>query len=391
MLKLKGKMVWLVIILIALLAGTGSLTGLRALMSYPAYMTGYQGAHARYFGVRDDSKTYSQGLWDTTFRWQNPTDEGLEKTCLRLPPLAGEMTSVFIPSESVGYQPSWIEPEWLLGASRIKNPVDTYEWQLKDEDETLFYRMELWRLKWYFSISSEPTGDRDIPLYEGVLSTPRNSLKDAEIWFEFDLTPIWYFNGTTRAYFAIASVRLTDIEFGALQGGKDEVTHDSRLRVTPHSKSSILPIYYSAFGESRAEQNVHSYQGKELNPDLFRDKVYSYITLNDFGVSCWWDWGWFWKADVVTMGLDVDVFVIGEWKVKDVQDIPTEYGRTAKTGGEGFGWGAILGSFLGSPEGRFWLLLLMGLGVFVALAIFAPWVLIALTSMLGARKPRKGG
>lgn len=387
MLKLKGNMVWFVIILVFLLAGTGSLTGLRLLMSFPAYMTGYQGAHARFYGVRDQGITYKQGLWDTTFKWDSPIKQGdLGNT----PPIAGEMTSVFVPSESVGYQPSWIAPEWLLGASRTKNPIDTYEWELKDGDETIFYRMELWRLKWYFSISSEPKDDGDIPQYEGVISHPRNNLEDTEVWFEFDLTPIWYFNGTDRAYFAIASLRLTDIEYGALQGGgKDPVDHDSRLRVTPQSESSILPIYYAGFGGSRAEQNVHSYQGKELNPDLFTDRVYSYFTLNDFGVSAWWDWGWFWKADVVTIGLDVDVFVIGEWKVKDVQDIPDEYGRSAKAGGEGLGLNALVWGFLSSPEGRIWVLLLLAIGGFLFLAMFAPWVLLALSSMFGAK--RKGG
>ena len=387
MLKLKGNMLWFVIILVCLLAGSGSLTGLRVLMSYPAYMTGYQGAHARYYGVRDQGKTYTQGLWDTTFKWDSPIAQGPYGNT---PPIAGEMTSVFVPSESVGYQPSWIAPEWLLGASKIKNPVDTYEWELKDGEETVFYRMELWRLKWYFSISSEPKNDGDIPeMPTNFLEKPRNSLEDTEVWFEFDLTPIWYFNGTDRAYFAIASLRLTEIDFGALEGGAEPVSHDSRLRVTPESTSSILPIYYSGFGGSRAEQDAYSYQGKELNPDLFRDRVYSYFTLNDFGVSAWWDWGWFWKADVVTVGLDVDVFVIGEWKVKDIQDIPDEYGRSAKAGGEGFGWGGILGAFFGSAEGRFWILLILG-GLFVlGLALLAPWVLIALTSMFGAR--RKGG
>lgn len=381
-------MVWFAIILVFLLVGTGSITGLRVLMSYPAYMTGFQGAHVRYYGVRDQGITYTEGLWDTTFKWDSPIVQGVYDNT---PPIAGEMTSVFVPSESVGYQPSWIAPEWLLGATKTKNPVDIYEWELKEGDETLFYRMELWRLKWYFSISSEPQNDGDIPQYEGVISQPRNSLKDTEVWFEFDLTPIWYFNGTDRAYFAIASLRLTDIDFGALESGKDPVDHDSRLRVTPESTSSILPIYYSGFGGSRAEQNVHSYQGKELNPDLFRDRVYSYITLNDFGVSCWWDWGWFWKADVVTVGLDVDVFVIGEWKVKDIQDIPDEYGRSAKTGSVGFGWGAILGSFFGSSEGRMWFLIIIGVIVFLGLALFAPWVLLGLSGLFGARKPRKGG
>lgn len=384
-------MLWLVIILVFLLAGTGSLTGLRALMSYPAYTTGYQGAHARFYGVKDQGKTYKQGLWDTTFKWDSPTAQGEHYKKGNTPPIAGEMTSVFVPSESVGYQPSWIPSEWLLGASRTRNPIDTYEWELKEGDETVFYRMELWRLKWFFSISSEPKDDGDIPQYEGVISKPRNKLEDTEVWFEFDMTPIWYFNGTTSAYFAIASIRVTDIGFQAKVGGEDAREEDERCRVTPQSKSSILPIYYSGFGGARAEKEAYTFKGKELNPDLFTDRVYSYFTLNDFGVSAWWDWGWFWSADVVTVGFDVEVFVIGEWKVQDIQDIPDEYGRSSKAGGVGLGLGGILISFFGSAEGRFWFLLIVGIIVFLIIAIFAPWVLIALSSLFGGRRRSTDG
>lgn len=378
---------WVILILAFLLLSSGGLTGLRLLSSFPAYTTGYEGAKARFYGVRDQGKTYTQGLWDTTFKWDSPISQGLLGNT---PPIAGEMTSVFVPSETVGFQPTWIEPEWLLGASRTKNPVESYEWEIKDDTEIHFYRMEMWRLKWYFSISSEPQNDGDLPPAE-PMENPRNSLQDTELWFELNLTPMWYFNGTEASYFAIASLRLSDINYGALQGdNREKVSHDSRLRVTPSSESSILPIYYAGFGGSRAEQQAYSYKGKKLNPDLFTNRVYTYLTLNDFGVSSWWDWGWFWKADVVTVGLDVEVFVIGEWKVMDIQDLPDEYGRSAKSGGEGLGLGGIFGAFFGSPEGRIWVLIILAIGVFLALAIGAPWLLVALSGgLFGAR--RKGG
>jgi len=384
MFKFKGNMAWVIIILVALLAGSSTLTGLRALTTYPAYTTGYQGAKARFYGVRHEGKTYKEGLWDTTFRWDTESSHNSA-------PIAGEMTSVFVPSESVGYQPSWIDTHWLLGATRTQNPIQTYEWEFTEGEDIYYYSMELWRLKWYFSISSEPNDDGDIPVCPvNILEKPRISLQDAEVWFEFDLTPMWYFEGTENAYFAIASLRLTDIALGGLMDFNQEpVDHDSRLRVTPQSESSILPIYYAGFGGSRAEQNVYSYKGKQLNPDLFTDKVYSYFTLNDFGVTGWWDFGWFWKADTVTVGLDVDVFVIGEWKVQDIQDIPDEYGRSAKSGSAGLGLGGIIGAFLGSSEGRMWLLIIGAFAFFLFLALFAPWVLISLSTLFGSR--RKGG
>jgi len=356
----------------------------------PSYTTGYEGVHARFAGwattldVKGTQwKKQSEPLWDTTFIHGGG------------PAFAGEMTSVFIPSESIAQQPAWIPSDWLVQATAIRNPVDTYEWEVQTQDSNLtaVYHMELWRLKWYFSISCEPNQE-DLRKIEVTLPTEssRLYLTDTQIWFEYDIRPIWYFNGTDSAYFAIAEMRLSDLALGGkLKNGERVSEADSRCRVLPMSERSVLPIYYGLFGSdaNRAEKETFDYKGKELNPRLFTDKVYSYFTLKDFGVTSWWDWGTAWRADVVTVGVDVDVFVIGEWKVKDVQSIPDEYGRTASYGTTPLGgfFSGILAWF-GSPEGRLIALLAVGIIVFLILAIFAPWVLIALMSVFGSRRGR---
>lgn len=303
------------------------------------------------------------------------------------PPIAGEMTSVFVPSETVGKQTSTFGTtgasisEWLLDAQNIRNPVEVYEWDIEESaDSTLHYRMEEWQLKWFFSISSEPTDD-ELPFLD-LIDSKRNALTDVQVWFEFDLSPIWYFENMTNAYFCIATIRLSDFQLGGKLGGTDyEDDFNPECRVLPMSPNTPLGIYYGLYGTSvnSAEKVVHDYEGRKLNPALFTDKVYAYFTLQDFGMNAWREYLQYkYRADVVTVGFDVHVFVIGEWLVKEIQDLPDEYGRTAKTGSGGFAWADFLQA-LYSPTTSIWLLLAIIAIVIIFLAIFFPQVLFGLS------------
>jgi hypothetical protein len=66
-----------------------------------------------------------------------------------------------------------------------------------------------------------------------------------------------------------------------------------------------------------------------LNPNLFRDSVYTRFTLDNFGTESWASGvSAFAKGDVVTVGCDVHVFVFGEWTVPNEDDINwDDYGR----------------------------------------------------------------
>lgn len=383
----------LVGILILLIILEGGYSAFKfSLSTFGGYVTGYEGAKARFAGVQYGGEDYSAGFtFDTGLNF-DPDGVGQG-----VPAISGEMTAVFIPSESVGKQTKIFASgadisDWLLEATSIKNPIEVYEWEIPTEgNESRFYRMEEWTLKWYFSLSSEPVGDEAPKAY--INEGARNAILDAKIWFEFDIAPVWYFEGADTAYFAIAELRISDIQLGGkLQDTSYEVKKNNELRVTPMSKGSILPIYYGLFGSeaNRADKTVYSYKGKVLNPNLFTDKVYSYFTLNSFGVTSWWDWGTKWRADVVTVGVDVHIFVIGEWKVKDVQDLPDEYGREAKEGGGGLGLNEMFLQMLNDPAGRLLLALIGIVAVFLIIAIVAPQILIAILALIGMSR-RKGG
>ena len=395
MVKINQKVQLVIGLLIILLMAEGGFTAMR-LMSIGSYITGYEGAKARFLGVQYGGKVTRTG--DTTIFWDP------DSMSSGLPPISGEETAVFIPSESVGKQTSTFArsgadiKEWLLKSTTIKNPVNSYEWSNDiGGNVTAFYRMEEWQLKWFFSISSEPSGSEIPAVSVPSHITDRKSIRDAKVWFEIDIAPMWYFADQSMSYFAIAEMRISDLQMGGkltgknpagaiIKSGEYEAKANSESRVAPQSANSILPIYLNAFGseQDRAETTAYSYQGKVLNPTLFRDSVYTYFTLDDFGVNAWFDYGYWWKADVVTVAVDVHVFVVGEWKVQDIQNIPDSYGRTAKVGGSGLGesW------FLNTSQGR---LLLVGIVALVFLfiaAMFFPWVIILIMQLLGQRRRR---
>jgi len=392
--KLKSNPINAVIlILILILVLEGGYSGLRFLsMSSLSYTTGYEGVKARFAGVSYEGENHKGALWGSTFNW-----DADDKT-KGLPDITGEMTSVFIPKESVGAQPVTLGgkdiSQWLLGTTTVKNPVNTYEWELTKEGTTALYVMEEWELRWFVSISCDP----DLPDEVEWATFPseiykRRELVDVEIWFELDLSPVWYFEGTDTTYFAIAQLKLAeDVAMGGRhhKEGYTEEEVNKELSITPMSRQSIVSIYRGLFGSdaNRAEKEAYSFRGKELNPDLFTDKVYAKLQLNDFGVSSWYAMGNHWRGDVVTYAFAMRVFVIGQWTVKDVQDLPDEYGRTSKTGGLNVIAQNPFIQFLGTPEGRLLMLLLAGLVVFLVLAIFAPSVIVILMSLLGGRRRR---
>jgi len=382
MVKLNNNLQSLLLVLLFLICLEGLYSGFNLVFSTASYSTGYQGAHAQFAGVKYGTEEHSGAGFDTTMSFD--PDDPQTGMC----DLIGEMTSVFIPSESLSNMPSWIPLDWVRETSYISNPKESYEWTA----ENLTYTMEAWQLRWYFSISAEWD---DVPAW-GWLTDPK--LADAEwkhkrysstqIWFEFDLMPVWYFEGTDTAYFAIAKMQLADVKLHALDNAGDEVEPELETSVRPESQGSILPVYYGAFAEQNpADKKPMDYKGKQLNPDLFTSKVYTYFTLENFGTHHWTETGPYlnivdkWKGDVVTVAVDVTVFVIGEWAVQDVESLEEyeEYGRTAKVGSTG-GWTWEM--WLSSPFNRLLLALIVGMAALVILAIAFPGVIAMLALLI---------
>lgn len=374
-----------------------------------SYTTAYEGAKARFIGVKDQTTgltyTNTQKRGASVASFDSTMNFDIDAETWGKPNIAGEMTSIFIPKSDASATRDWVPTGWWSDAMKWQNPQNVYEWNIQNDDgSTTVYRMEEWATKWFVSLSAEwdLQGNEfwsalGLQAHIGGVPEQRNQrYNNLEVWFEFDISPTWYFSGTDRTYFAIAKVQLNQIEFSAFDHFGKEEDQSSVVRITPMSTSSALTIYTSQFGSSQSTTQDafmgYYHQQSRLNPAFFRDKVYSKITLNDFGTTEWWQTPLTdlrAKGDVVTLGFTVTQFVVGEWKVQDIQDMPDDYGRTSKVGY--WGWSGISDFFgwLTSPAGMFWLIIIILFVTFILILWRVPWIIEAVTGAFSSK--RKGG
>lgn len=328
--KMKGKAYALILVFFLLVL---SIAFVIPRLQSIGYITAYEGAKVRFVGVYDNEfrKAYTNDLrhgaslavFDTTLRFDR--DGAYGGACN----IAGEVSSVGIPmGESKWVPPSWVPTDWWSDSLYWKNPRERYSWHIANPDGTYtVYVMEEWITKWYVSISAEYDSGPDVWNLDDEAQNKR--YRDLDVWFEFDIEPTWYFEGQEKVYFAIAKIELASIKTSGTP------------RITPMSAGSILSVFYSPFSysdraPSETEFKAFYYNNRSLNPQFFRDKVYAYISLNDFGTRDWWE-GLTLKAegDVVTLGFNVVLFVVGEWKVRDKSLVDDYTGRTSKVGWTG--------------------------------------------------------
>jgi hypothetical protein len=91
------------------------------------------------------------------------------------------------------------------------------------------------------------------------------------------------------------------------------------------------------------------------------------------------------QGDVVTLMFKVTQFVVGEWVVKDVRQLPSEYGRMAKVGTVGWdigkalaGIGKALTDWLSNPLNQLWLFFIIIVAVIIIITVLNPGVWTAL-------------
>jgi len=294
------------------------------------------------------------------------------------PNLIGEMTSVFLPDQSSqNMLKSWIPSNWIAENNYIINPQREFAWNISGYT----YLMREYICRFYVSINAE--WDGNVEWLDNAETGPIGGSRlyhDAEVWVKFDLTPTWYIDGQNRAYFTIAQVRpAADAIYGGLtlSGEQGTIrTKDGGVSVTPESIQTPLFIFDAPFGGgSYVKKEPYEYQGRQLNPALFKDEAYIRLNLNNFGVSSDIIAGippWSIHGDVVTWKFDVVVFLIGEWTVQDIQDDPDRYGRFQREDSptDWLEW---------AYQNLWWII---PVAIIVLIIFVAPWLLVALLSVL---------
>lgn len=378
--KLESWRLATIIICVALLIGGGGDALIR--MGSLGYPSGYEGVRASFSGIEFNAGD-SSGKSDLSgMSFYFDADDPQRYA----PNLVGEMTNAFVPEGSV--RPSWVFPELWTGVEYIKNPVSApYEWNLPnpdDPDETIAYVMEEWLLRMYVSITAEwdDVGSWITSKYEAEWGG-NTRYTNTKIWIELDISPIQYFEGADQVYFGLAKVVTSDVAKGKLGTTEEDYTPTDPFSVNPSSGTSYRYLYHSKYGTTQfTPTDPKTYKGRVLNPEIFGDKMFFHIDLVNFGTQYWTEWlSGNRKGDAVTWGFDVHVFVVGEWRVKDIEEIPEDYGRDPMTQ---YGWSYYLARFLADPKGQFWLIVGVFALIFLFCVVACPWVLVALFGMIGA-------
>jgi hypothetical protein len=364
--------------------------------------TNFEGPKGSFYGVQ------YQGNYAAPLRWSNTDLNSVGSlksfgSTLKFdvdgrdsgkPNIYGEMTSIYLPSNTVGSVTSWTPTNWLNQLQYLQNPIGNYTWQIDGK----YYGMQSWLCRWYLGFSAEWEGGlRDIPLLGGgygeappqpVYYDGDNSYNNLEVWLKIDTSPTFYYQNADATYFGIGKVQLTNAveyvgqtnQYGGLLSS-NKVDPRQGVSLLPESEASTLFLYDAPFGDAgSARTTSYSYQGQALNANIFKDEYFLKVDFNKFGV--YGGAGWtapfyvptnFWcRGDTAVVCLEVTVFSIGEWKVQDVQDDPDNYGRFTRTDQS-----TDIMSWVTANWG--WIFPLL---IFIVVLLFAPWIFTFLISLV---------
>jgi hypothetical protein len=376
-------------------------------LSAMSYSSAFEGPKAQFLGVSYNGQNYntfntygaSSHTFDNTMIW-DPDGASSGK-----PKIQGEMSAIILPEDSLSqgaipssilslFPTNWLHNNGLisqdsnlgmLGPGGVNPP---WTWNISGNA----YVMKEFDMRYYVSLRSTWSGSEDpgprvsqpFPgLYDGyaynLFTTP------VSVWIHFDISPTWYIQGGGSGYFAIAELTLAE---DAKMNAKDNngVAYDARTgeQVNPPSASSVISLYYSAFGASTVPQGVnqvqYQYEGQNLNPAYFTSDLYAHVDLTNFGTWAGADYTkTYTRGDVVTFAFDMKVFVFGEYKVQDIQKNPSQFTYTVPIQNNGNDLITNMFHWLSNPAN---IALLTGVIILILVIIFAPWVLVAIIALL---------
>ncbi len=404
--KNKFALAGLLVLLVVVYAAVGPLNLLSTVNL--SYSNAYEGAKPSFAGVTYKGVAYTSNT-NNPYYLNNGVSfsfkgDGPSSQYSGLPKIVGEMTSVFIPQNTnAGDLPAFFDVggvrvinPFVSSFSLINNPYKTYLWNISRGSSTTLYQMEEWKTKFYVSISANPDGSQ-VPFANSEWDQNNGRYSDVTVWIKMDTAPTWYFEGQDKAYFAIAQIQLAGISYkGHDADGNVQNSHNTQLiAVNPSSPSSIVTLFLNNFGEGSSQPatptQIYTYKGATLNPQYFGNAVYFPITLNNFGSQSWGIPYIDWKAqgDVVTFDFTVTQFVVGEWTVQNIQQVPSNYGRQSSYSEYGVsGVFEGIAAFLSNPFVSLAILGVIIIVIIALIAIFLPEVLISINSLLRSRNRR---
>lgn len=378
------------VVLVLLLTTAGNLFNLHPVTPFAlfgsGYSSAYQGPSAEFYGVTYYGYQYtaSQTYMSSQHQFDSVLHYDVDGNGMGYPSIHGEMTSIFLPTETLSKISAWVPFNWQQSNQYVPNLVNTYSWNISGK----MYDMEEYNMRYYVTFSGEWSGSENPAVtVQGETGETVNVYQNLQVWLKINLNNTWYIQGGGTAYFAIAEMRLAD---ASIKQGRDvnKVTYDARTTesVSPEDASALVYLYYSPFGTTAPAGSVaEQYEGKDLNPAYFTKTLYCHLDFNNFGVYAE-PVNYFWsttRGDVATFAFNIRVFVIGEYTVKDIQDNPSQFGRFTPVSNTGDNWLSGIIGWLSNPAN---ITILIMIAAVVLVIAYAPWLIISLLALGGGRR-----
>jgi len=323
-----GAGIFGIILIGMVLAGTFLVASAIIKMASVGYIVGYQGLQAEFNSV------YYKGYWyDSTHTGPNSqiTYWSKQKATaaeffdrLNLDP---DHSTEYLPNLCASQAPVVLdesaEPKvWIwrvkTGEEIQKGENETHTWTTLIE---VFKEFQMMRYKAEWSMNLWLSG----PAGEAYPDQSR-AWRDAQIWIRLVPKDFVYFkDNPEQVFFSPSLIQLKDIDWYSFKESKDQETPDSTISkyqdLIPKAEGETLGIFYSRGGYPvEVERTLISYEGRILDPEIFRDEYWVKISVLEYKPYSWFEWGgllgWGWKYPSVKLKFLVHIFVVGQWTVR---------------------------------------------------------------------------
>jgi len=287
------------------------------------YISGHQGLEFQFDSI------YWKGYWyDSSHRGPNPNYDGETASSCDFFDRVN-----FDPDDSSLRKPNLMASQ---GAFVVDTSVEpkTWEWQVKVSETSTtetykVFRLYRFRCEWSMSLWLEGADGEAQPVED-------THYYDLQLWIKVVPKAFLYFtDNPDRVYFAPALFQLQSIKWYGVTEDNTKIEDDYEVAqlqdIFPGALGETLGIFYSRGGAQVDIENVLlSYQGMQLDPQIFRDEYWIRIGVDRFMPLSWWEWGglggWSYRFPSALLKFQVYVFVVGEWTVtlQKGEEIPQE-------------------------------------------------------------------
>ncbi len=241
----------------------------------------------------------------------------------------------FDPDESLEAMPDLCGSQQPITVQTDTEPVK-YSWQILNGSKTfangtiadVYTQFDMFRYKcdwainvWLSGTECESEGAMNRILYPYVV-TP--DYAGAELWLKLQPRSFVYFtDNPDQVYFAPAYIGLSEnVHWVGVNKDGQMIDPDPQIvaaeDIIPKAKGETIGIYYQrGGGDVITNDTLLSYQGHDLDPEIFRKDYWMRLNLMSFKPLSWDEWLlWHnWKYPSAYLHFTVYLFVVGQWTV----------------------------------------------------------------------------